>query len=244
MQWTELKLPRISTDDYAYLRPLSDEIKRQRSSLPENFEMLRRPFRIELHWRFSNARADDDMFGDLPAQRIESFRCAPQTSVAQTTVGKILPIFSCREEWQRRSAYLWHESRLGGQKRAEPEAKTSYKSEALYEKALKEAAQIAGLSVSQGFEDSRQRTWDEYGTCLGSIGHGLAVEEASDLDVIAFVQGSWLLGHKENCRTRMDGEKIASASAVKGVIQQIAKSYSMMGRKDKENPAKQESVRS
>lgn len=37
---------------------------------------------------------------------------------------------------------------------------------------------------------------------------------------------------------------MASASAVKGVIQQIAKSYSMLGRQDNAIPAKQESVRS
>jgi hypothetical protein len=70
------------------------------------------------------------------------------------------------------------------------------------------------------------------------------VEKASYLDVIAFVQGCWLLEHKDRCRTWVDGEKIASASAVKRVIQQLAKSYSMLGRIDDENPAKQESVKS
>jgi hypothetical protein len=64
--------------------------------------------------------------------------------------------------------------------------------------------------------------------------------------VIAFIQGHWLPTHTENCRTRIDedGEKIASASAVKGVVQPLSKSYSMLGRRDEANPAKQESVRS
>jgi hypothetical protein len=72
------------------------------------------------------------------------------------------------------------------------------------------------------------------------------VERASDLDVIAFVQGSWLATHKANCRTRLgeDGERVASTSAINGVIQHISKSYSMMGCRDESNPAKQESVRS
>jgi hypothetical protein len=99
--------------------------------------------------------------------------------------------------------------------------------------------------VSRGFEDSWQKTWVEFEEFLGSIGHGLDAANASDLDVIAFVQGQWLKAHKANCRTRLgnDGERIASASAVKGVIQHISKSYSMMGRRDESNPAKQESVK-
>jgi integrase len=123
---------------------------------------------------------------------------------------------------------------------------SSDKGEELYRKALTEAAKIAGCSVSQGFEDSRQKTLTEFESFLASIGQGLSIERASDLDVIAFIQGQWLPAHKEKCRTRLgvDGEKVASASAVKGVIQQIAKSYSMLGRQDNANPAKQESVRS
>jgi integrase len=90
-----------------------------------------------------------------------------------------------------------------------------------------------------------ERVFAEFGEIIESVGHGLDIETAFDLDIITFVQGHWLPAHKANCRTRMgsDGEKVASASAIKGVIQQLAKSYSMMGRRDAENPAKQESVR-
>jgi integrase len=74
----------------------------------------------------------------------------------------------------------------------------------------------------------------------------LSVDNASDLDVIAFVQGIWIPTHVEKCRTvvETEGEKVASASAIKGVTQHIAKSYNMLGFADGDNPAKQESVKS
>jgi hypothetical protein len=115
----------------------------------------------------------------------------------------------------------------------------------LYQTALSEAATIAAGSVSQGFEDSRQKSFSEFESFLGKVGQGLSVDNATDLDVIAFVQGWWVPAHIGRSRTRCnEGEKVMSASSVKGVIQQLAKSYSILGRRDDENPAKQESVRS
>lgn len=133
---------------------------------------------------------------------------------------------------------------MSNRKQTCPDELSEEASVELYMKALTEAAAIAGCSVSQGFEESRQETFAEFESFLSKVGHGLSVEQASDLDVIAFMQGQWLPGHKDKCRTRLggDGEKIASASAVKGTLQQLAKSYSMMGRRDESNPAKQESV--
>jgi hypothetical protein len=75
------------------------------------------------------------------------------------------------------------------------------RSEAVYGKALKEAAAIANLSFSNKFEENRRKTWDEFREFIGRVGHGLSVEAACDLDVIAFVQGVWLPGHLANCRT-------------------------------------------
>jgi integrase len=71
-------------------------------------------------------------------------------------------------------------------------------------------------------------------------------QTATDLDVIAFMQGAWIPGHVEKCRTRTEteGEKVASASAVKGIVQHLSKSYSMLGFQDGEDPAKQESAKS
>jgi hypothetical protein len=119
-------------------------------------------------------------------------------------------------------------------------------SERFYRKALIEGAAIANQSVSIKFEDGRRKTWCEFLEFLNNVGRGMSVENACDLDVIAFVEGIWLPAHVAKCRTRTekDGEKVASMSAVKGVVQHIAKSYSMLGYTDAENPAKQESVKS
>jgi hypothetical protein len=76
----------------------------------------------------------------------------------------------------------------------------------------------------------------EFETFLSRIGQGISVESARDLDVLAFVQGWWLPFHLSRCQTWSSrGEKVASASAVKGVIQHIAKSYSMLSRQDEDN---------
>lgn len=131
-----------------------------------------------------------------------------------------------------------------GEKRTADEMESAA-GEALYEQALTEAARIANRSVSAAFEGSRRKTFSEFCEFLQRIGQGLSVENASDMDVIAFIQGDWMPKHQVNCRTRVgeEGEKIASASAVRGVIQHLSKSYAMLGRADWENPAKQESVR-
>lgn len=119
-------------------------------------------------------------------------------------------------------------------------------SEAVYANALREGAAIANLSVSSKFEESRRKSWSEFVEFLGKVGRGVNVQTATDLDVIAFVQGVWLPAHVANCRTRTEkeGEKVASTSAVRGTIQHLSKSYSMLGYQDIENPAKQESVKS
>jgi hypothetical protein len=62
--------------------------------------------------------------------------------------------------------------------------------------------------------------------------------------MIAFVHGYWMRRHKEQCRTIASGKRVASASAVKGVIQHIAKTYSMLGFADAKNPAKADDVKS
>jgi hypothetical protein len=119
-------------------------------------------------------------------------------------------------------------------------------SEDFYKRVLEEAGQVAKRSVSTGFEEARRKTWEESEAFLAKVGRGLTVETARGLDVVAFVHGEWIPGHRKNFRTTMgpSEEKVASASAIKGVIGHIAKSYTMLGRKDDENPAKEESVTS
>lgn len=79
---------------------------------------------------------------------------------------------------------------------------------------------------------------------MQQVGQGLTVETARGIDIVAFVHGKWIPNHRKKIRTtaRKSEEKIASASAIKGVIGHLAKSYSMMGRPDSKNPAKEESV--
>lgn len=109
---------------------------------------------------------------------------------------------------------------------------------------LTEAGRIANRSVSSGFKDSRKRTFEEFRTFVGKVGRGLTVENAKGVDVIAFVHGEWIPNHRKNFRTVVGPgeEKTASASATKGVIGHLAKTYTMMGRTDAENPAKEEAV--
>jgi integrase len=141
---------------------------------------------------------------------------------------------------------MWRKKRHLEEQSTTAEMWSDEVSEAFYERALREGAAIANMSVSNKFEESRRKTWDEFVEFLGKVGRGSGVQTASDLDIIAFVQGVWLPAHVGNCRTRTatEGEIVASASAVKGVIQQLSKSYSMLGYQDIENPAKQESVKS
>jgi integrase len=149
-------------------------------------------------------------------------------------------------KWRDQCAAMWQKGRHMEERDTAAEMLSDEASKALYERALSEGAAIANMSVSQKFEDSRQKTWDEFLDFLGRVGRGVNVQTASNLDVIAFIQGVWLPAHVAKCRTRTkrDGEKVASASAVKGVIQHISKSYNMLGFQDVENPAKQENVKS
>jgi hypothetical protein len=129
-------------------------------------------------------------------------------------VGKMnVPKFS-REEWQQSCANIWRKGRhVGGIAGAVEEEWPEGRGAEIYQKALTEAAAIADRSVSKGFEESRQKVWAEFRMFLEKVGHGLSIETASDLDVIAFVQGFWLPEHRKNCRTRMgsEGEKTVSA---------------------------------
>lgn len=158
-----------------------------------------------------------------------------------------MPI-DCRERWEETWAAMWKDARGANLRTAELEEEEEMsESEAgpLYRKALSEAAEIAAESVSSGFKASRQRTVGEFGGFLERLGRGIGLESARDLDVIAFVQGWWLPAHLQKCRTvNGKGESVVSASSVRGVIQHLAKTYSMIGRRDEDNPAKQESVKS
>jgi integrase len=76
------------------------------------------------------------------------------------------------------------------------------------------------------------------------VGQGLTTETAQGIDIIAFVHGVWIPNHRKKFWTTVgkSEEKVASASAIEGVISHLAKMYLMMERQDSANPAKEESV--
>jgi integrase len=58
--------------------------------------------------------------------------------------------------------------------------------------------------------------------------------------------GDWLPRHSGNCRTVLPatGQTVASASAVKGVVKDLSKTYTLLGFEGNKNPAKSEVVKS
>jgi hypothetical protein len=129
---------------------------------------------------------------------------------------------------------------------AEVEPWSEQRTEKFYETVLGEAGRIANRSVSSGFEESRRKTFDEFKTFLKKVGNGLNTENAGGSDVVAFIHGEWISTHRRNFRTTAGAgkEKVASASAIRGVIGHLAKSHSMMEKSDAENPATSEAVQS
>jgi hypothetical protein len=108
---------------------------------------------------------------------------------------KEVPIL-CRKVWQEYCAVMWMQERNAWDEDCAEEHEWSGQEAAdLHRKALKEAAEIARAGVSDGFEESRQRTVFEFGEFLSKVRQGLSVKAATDLDVIAFIQGWWVPSH-------------------------------------------------
>jgi hypothetical protein len=85
-------------------------------------------------------------------------------------VGKQRCPILCRERWQGEAARLWKRERsVWGDEGGEEREWTDNQAATLYKKALTEAAEIAGKSVSSGFEESRQKTVFEFGNFLAII---------------------------------------------------------------------------
>jgi integrase len=173
---------------------------------------------------------------------------SPQDTIAQNIAGKRnMPGLWRLNGWRTNTEQLWKRAR-GLKNREEEMTKVLSRKEAeeFYANALTKAAKVAGRSVSSSFEDSMRKTFDEFKAFLARIGQGLTVETARGLDIVAFIEGEWKEKHQNNFRTTVGdgGQKMASASAIKGVIQHLVKSYSIMGRNDTNNPAKEESVQS
>jgi hypothetical protein len=89
--------------------------------------------------------------------------------------------------WREDCAEVWRKERHMDEQVSAAETWDDGASEALYARALREGASIANPSVSNKFEESRQKTWGEFREFLGRLGRGVSVETATDLDVIAFM---------------------------------------------------------
>lgn len=150
----------------------------------------------------------------------------------------------CREAWRGVSRDAWDCTRGCGQEIEPGERWSEARTVAFHNQTLSEAGRIPQQRVSSGFEEARRKTWAEFAGFLRKVGMGLTVETARGIDIIAFIHGEWIPSHWKNFRTTAGAseEKVASASAIKGVIGHLAKSYSMIGRKNTKNPAKEESV--
>jgi hypothetical protein len=144
--------------------------------------------------------------------------------------------------WQDEAAVLWKGRRMGdtgpecGLEMSEQDARK------LYQTALSKAATIAAGSVSQGFDDSRRKSWSEFKCFLGKVGQCLNVENATNLDVIAFIPGWWIPAAKPDEVQRRRESDVCFCG--ERSYPAIGEEYSMMGRRDDDNPAKQKSVRS
>ena len=195
------------------------------------------------------------MIGDLSNRRYEAghactehsvlnFLAVPKKNIAQKNDGQMK--LARRRSWREGAEAAWENARGVRRGRlAVQDERSVVAARARYEKAIEEAGRVSRKAVSRSFEESREKTFQEFKEFWGSVGGG-EMREARGVDIVAFIQGWWLPQHERNFRTRVPGRegKVVSASAVKGVVSQLAKSFSMLGLTDDENPAKTEAVRS
>jgi hypothetical protein len=118
--------------------------------------------------------------------------------------------------------------------------------EARYGQSLHEIGQIAEMKTTKATNDSRRRTFEEYQRFLAQNPFGITVGTASPEDVAAFIHSEWIPNHSSNCQTVMPqtGQPVASASAVRGVVKDLSKSYRLLGFEGESNPARSELVKS
>jgi hypothetical protein len=113
---------------------------------------------------------------------------------------------------------------------------------AFYGKAFEDFGRIAEMKVSTETNNGRKRTFEEFSAFLQSNPFGVTVETATAADVGAFIVGDWIPRHSQNCRTVLpsSGKSVASASAVKGVVKHLSKTYNLLGLPNGHNPARSE----
>jgi integrase len=115
-----------------------------------------------------------------------------------------------------------------------------------YGRAMGDLARIADMKTTEGTTNGRKRTFKEFQEFLQRNPFGVTVETATPEDVGAFLLTNWMPRHSQSCRTVVPstGAKVASASAVKGVVKNLSKSYTLLGFEGRQNPAKAEVIKS
>lgn len=152
----------------------------------------------------------------------------------------------CREEFHQQCRATVLQARGLGRNPHEGLPKWSREETvARYEQTLRAVGEIADLKTTKETNESRKRTFDEYQRFLAQNPFGLTVGTASPEDVAAFIHSDWIPNHSGNCRTILPqtGRPVASASAVRGVVKDISKSYRLLGFEGESNPARSELVK-
>jgi hypothetical protein len=153
----------------------------------------------------------------------------------------------CREEFQRRCRATGLEARGLGRNPFEGVPQwTRAETEVRYGQTLQAVAQIAEMKSTKATNDGRKRTFEEYQKFLAQNPFGVSVETASPEDVAAFIHSDWIPNHSRNCRTVLPQteQPVASASAVRGVVKDLFKSYRLLQYEGVSNPARSELVKS
>jgi integrase len=111
---------------------------------------------------------------------------------------------------------------------------------------LRAVGQVADMKTTKETNVSRKRTFGEFQKFLAQNPFGVSVETAGPEDVAAFIHSDWIPNHNGNCKTILPqtGQPVASASAVKGVVKDLSKSYRLLGFEGASNPARSELVKS
>jgi integrase len=115
-----------------------------------------------------------------------------------------------------------------------------------YGQTLQAVGQIADMKTTKETNDSRKRTFGEFQRFLTQNPFGITVETAGPEDVAAFLHSNSIPNHSGSCKTVLPktGQPVASASAVRGVVKDISKSYRLLGYEGNSNPARSELVKS
>jgi hypothetical protein len=175
---------------------------------------------------------------------------------AQTTIScqennllanKLMGFSVCRDEIQQRCRAAVLDAR--GLRRNPHEGIPKWTKEetvACYGQSLQAIGKIADLKTTKETNDSRKRTFDEYQRFLAQNPFDITLGTASPEDVAAFIHSDWIPNHSGSCRTILPqtGQPVASASAVRGVVKDISKSYRLLGYEGESNPARSELVKS